>query len=141
MGNWTGFPFIVSNLRFLGGPRSARPRRRGAAPSRCAETMPVVLFDERERGVPDDLVAWAGGVAGVAQVEEVGTQGAAACGDEQTADRDAAAGRLGIEAARLEGRDRRAGGAVEAAGGGGVVVVAEIGADDDQRFRAAPAFV
>jgi len=93
---------------------------------------------ERKGAIADHSVARSGGITGVAQTKEFGDQTAARRFAQKTAQRDESA-RL-ISADRLvcqgaDGLDRRPIALHRPLVG---KVVAEIGADDDKRFRSAP---
>jgi hypothetical protein len=63
-------------------------------------------LEQRPAAIADHPVAWAGRVAGIAQVEPGDTHAAALCGGEQAAHRNPAAGALGPESTQVEALDR-----------------------------------
>ena len=112
-------------------PRDVEQR----APMLLAETLSAV--PERERGVADHPPATAGGVAGIAQIEQLHLELMAPGREQHARDRRRAAGLLVVDVGgEIEDRLRSA--AVDRAGLVVGMVVRQIRTDDDQGFRAAP---
>src|SRR5688572_16109628 len=100
-------------------------------------TLRVTGFVEGERAVADYAVAVAGGIAGIAEVDQLRLEAAQARGVVESSHRRRAA-RLLVRDVGGESQYRLGRGAVDRLRVLVRHVVRKVGADDDQGFRSAP---
>src|SRR5262252_3623202 len=131
-------PCIVADRRAFTHPE--RSGNRGTSdPEHSLSVLALVAgaLAESKRCVADDALLSSGGVAGVAAVEQLGHELAALRREQRPEHRRRAAGLL-VRQARIEAQNRFHGLAVDRASLLVGVVMREVGADDDERLRAAP---
>src|SRR5215472_10587915 len=98
----------------------------------------VELLAEHPSAITDDLVARASGITGVAQRQTSGFQVAAVRLDNKASDREVATRLPWAQTGPVTIFYGRSGRRIQAPGGLITVIVRQVGADNEQCFRAAP---